>query len=129
MTAYPSGRWVPEKYVASRSDSKTSGASRPMPASRWRVSAATEVRARSRHREHDQPDPRARHLCPPQRLGDALGHGRGGGLRPDGGRVAAARDGVAQALAGRMDDHGAGARAAGVDGDQSGAVRSFVTYS
>ena len=43
MTAYPSGRWVPEKYVASRSDSKTSGASRPMPASRRRICGAPEV--------------------------------------------------------------------------------------
>ena len=75
--------------------------------------------ARARHREHDQPDPRARHLRPPQRPHDAPRHGRGGGLRPDGGRVAAARDGVAQALAGRMDDHGAGAGAAGVDGNKS----------
>jgi hypothetical protein len=34
---------VPEKYVASRSDSKTSGAVRPAPASRPRICAATEV--------------------------------------------------------------------------------------
>ena len=34
---------MPEKYVASRSDSNFSGASRPKPASRWRISGAAEL--------------------------------------------------------------------------------------
>ena len=47
-------------------------------------------------------------------------YGRGGALRSDSDRVAAAGDGVAQAVAGRVEDHGAGAGAAGVDSNQSG---------
>ena len=43
IRAYPAGRWVPEKNVASRSDSNSTGASRPRPASRWRISVATAL--------------------------------------------------------------------------------------